>query len=103
MEPLGRPFAHRVFQSFAKYVANYPRADQDDTVLNQAIADQFGQKLLPKLRGVMVEETEGKTALDRMQTLLSELGDEALNEAFKKARQGQYGQFQWKGMIYRQD
>ena len=51
----------------------------------------------------MVEETEGKTALDRMQTLLSELGDEALNEAFKKARQGQYGQFQWKGMIYRQD
>ena len=103
MESLGRPFAHRVYQSFTKYVCNYPKADQDDVICNQAIADQFGQKLLPKLRGVMVEESNVKEALEQMQALLSELGDEALNQAFEKARQGQYGQFQWKGMVYPQN
>ena len=103
MESLGCPFAHRVFQAFTKYVCNYPNADQDEAIRNQAIADQFGQKLLPKLRGVMVEEKNVKEALDRMESLLSELNDDALDQAFKKAREGQYGQFQWKGMVYRQN
>ena len=101
MDSLGRPFAHRVFQAFAKYVANYPQADQDDAVVRIAIADQFGQKLLPKLRGVMIEDN--REALDRMQNLLQELGDDALNDAFRKAKLGQYGQFQWKGMVYPQE
>lgn len=103
MESLGRPFAHRVFQAFTKYVCNYPNADRDEVIRNQAIADQFGQKLLPKLRGVMVEEKNVKEALDKMASLLSQLNDQPLNEAFEKAREGQYGQFQWKGMVYRQD
>ena len=103
MESLDRPFAHRVFQAFTKYVCNYPNADRDEVIRNQAIADQFGQKLLPKLRGVMVEEKNVKEALDKMESLLSQLNDEPLNQAFKKAREGQYGQFQWKGMIYPQD
>ena len=103
MESLGFPFAHRVFQAFTKYVCNYPDADRDEKIRNQAIADQFGQKLLPKLRGVMVEEKNVKEALDNMGILLSELNDDALNQAFKKAREGQYGQFQWKGMVYRQN
>jgi predicted nucleic acid-binding Zn-ribbon protein len=102
MESLGRPFAHRVFQAFTKYVCNYPNVDRNE-VRNQAIADQFGQKLLPKLRGVMVEEKNVKEALDKMESLLSQLNDEPLNRAFKKAREGQYGQFQWKGMVYPQD
>ena len=101
MELLDRPFAHRVFQAFAKYVANYPQADQDETLIKLAIADQFGQKLLPKLRGVMIEDN--REALGKMQNLLQELGDDALNEAFKKAMLGQYGQFQWKGMVYPQE
>ena len=103
MESLDRPFAHRVFQAFTKYVCNYPSADLDEVILNQAIADQFGQKLLPKLRGVMVEEKNVKEELDKMERLISQLDDEALNEAFKKARKGQYGQFKWKGMVYPQD
>lgn len=103
MESLGRPFAHRVFQAFTKYVSNYPNVDRNEVTLKQAIADQFGQKLLPKLRGVMVEEKKVKEALDKMESLLSQLNDEPLNKAFKKAREGQYGQFQWKGMIYPQD
>lgn len=101
MDSLGRPFAHRVFQAFAKYVANYPNADQDETIVKLAIADQFGQKLLPKLRGVMIEDH--REALNKMEDLLKELGDDALNRAFEKARRGQYGQFQWKGMVYPQE
>ena len=92
-----------VYQAFAKYVINYPNADRDDAIANQAIADQFGQKLLPKLRGVMVEESKVKEELNKLEILLSGLGDDALNKAFKKAREGQYGQFQWKGMVYPQD
>jgi 5-methylcytosine-specific restriction endonuclease McrBC GTP-binding regulatory subunit McrB len=103
MEELGRPFAHRVYQAIAKYVSNYPNAEHNEVILKQAMADQFGQKLLPKLRGVMVEDTTVKPVLDKMEALLSELQDDALNQAFEKARNGQYGQFQWKGMVYQQE
>ncbi|TYQ29255.1 AAA family ATPase [Pseudanabaena sp. UWO310] len=103
MEALGRPFAHRVFQAFAKYVINYPNSENDEIACKEAIADQFGQKLLPKLRGVMVDESSVKEELDKMQKLLVSLGDPDLNEAFAKARTGQYGQFQWKGVVYRQE
>ncbi|MCY7331848.1 MAG: AAA family ATPase [Pseudanabaena sp. CAN_BIN31] len=76
MEALGRPFAHRVYQAFAKYVVNYPNAEHDDAIANQAIADQFGQKLLPKLRGVIVEESKVEKQLNDLENLLSELGNE---------------------------
>lgn len=102
MEKLGRPFAHRVYQAIAKYVMNYPQADQNESVRKQAIADQFGQKLLPKLRGVMVEDSLVREPLEQMKVLIGELGDEPLTQAFEKACQGQYGQFQWKGMVYQQ-
>lgn len=103
MEELNRPFAHRVYQAITKYVSNYPDVEHNEMLLKQAIADQFGQKLLPKLRGVMVEDTTVKPVLDKMDALLSELQDDALNQAFEKARNGQYGQFQWKGMVYQQE
>lgn len=103
MEELGRPFAHRVYQAIAKYVANYPGVQTDDNTLNQAIADQFGQKLLPKLRGLVVEDHTVQPYLHQMQLLIDEFGDKALTDAFEKACAGQYGQFQWKGMIYPAD
>ncbi|MGI0480813.1 AAA family ATPase [Geminocystis sp. CENA526] len=100
MEQLGRPFAHRVYQSIAKYVANYPNANNDQSIMKSAIADQFGQKLLPKLRGIMVDDSNVKPHLDSLKSLINELQDEPLNRAFDKACEGQYGQFQWKGMVY---
>lgn len=66
MEALGRPFAHRVYQAIAKYVVNYPNALQNDNIRKKAIADQFGQKLLPKLRGLMVEDSNVKPQLDEL-------------------------------------
>ncbi len=103
MEELGRPFAHRVYQAVTKYVANYPGVQTDENILNQAIADQFGQKLLPKLRGLVVEDHTVQPHLHQMQLLIDEFGDKALTDAFEKACAGQYGQFQWKGMIYPAD
>ncbi|WP_330203947.1 AAA family ATPase [Cyanobacterium sp. DS4] len=109
MEALGRPFAHRVYQAIAKYVVNYPNALQDDNIRKSAItpwrcaiADQFGQKLLPKLRGLMVEDSNVKPQLDELKRIIDELGDESLKQAFEVARNGQYGQFQWKGMVYQE-
>ncbi|PHV64076.1 hypothetical protein CSQ80_02180 [Cyanobacterium aponinum IPPAS B-1201] len=102
MEALGRPFAHRVYQAIAKYVVNYPNALQNDNIRKKAIADQFGQKLLPKLRGLMVEDSNVKPQLDELKKIIDELGDESLKQAFEVARNGQYGQFQWKGMVYQE-
>jgi chromosome segregation ATPase len=103
MENLGRPFAHRVYQAITKYVTNYPNAQESEDAWRQAIADQFGQKLLPKLRGVMVQDSAVESQLKSMKSLIGRLGDGALNTAFEKASEGQYGQFQWKGMIYPQE
>jgi predicted nucleic acid-binding Zn-ribbon protein len=98
MEELGHPFAHRVYQAIAKYVVNYPEAENNPDIRRQAIADQFGQKLLPKLRGVMVDEK--KVELDKMQELVKELGDVPLEKAFTKAKEGKYGGFHWQGLVY---
>jgi len=103
MEALGHPFAHRVYQAIAKYVVNYPGADKDETIRNQAIADQFGQKILPKLRGLRLEDTTVNNELEKMGALIDKLDDMALKVAFEKAKHGRYGQFQWKGMVYQNE
>jgi uncharacterized coiled-coil DUF342 family protein len=102
MEAMGHPFAHRVYQAIATYVANYPGAsDPNSEAFRSAIADQFAQKLLPKLRGVMVHEEHNQQALKRIGDIIAtEINDSALQEAFNKAKEGQYGQFHWKGLIY---
>lgn len=99
MEKMGHPFAHRVYQAITQYVVNYPGADNiNSPAFHSAIADQFGQKLLPKLRGVMVDEAHEE--LDEMKTIISEIDDKPLITAFEKARKGRYGQFSWQGLVY---
>lgn len=63
-----------------------------------ALADQFGQKLLPKLRGVMVDEAHEQ--LEEMSRIIDEINDQPLITAFDKARKGRYGQFTWQGLVY---
>lgn len=104
MERLGHPFAHRVYQAITRYVVNYPGvSDTESPEFRAALADQFGQKLLPKLRGVMVEESHEE--LEQMFRLINELGDPALIKAFENAtdKNRGYGQFQWRGMVYEDD
>ncbi|NJK64082.1 MAG: AAA domain-containing protein [Synechococcaceae cyanobacterium SM2_3_1] len=104
MESLGHPFAHRVYQAITRYVINYPGVIEGNTLaFNASIADQFGQKLLPKLRGIMVEDN--KQELNELSALIENLNDPALQNAFENAQNvsRSYGQFQWRGLIYKQE
>lgn len=99
MEKMGYSFGHRVYQAITKYVVNYPGVvDSNSAEFKSAIADQFGQKILPKLRGLMVDEA--KKELDELQEILEKTEDNSLIQAFENARNGQLGQFQWRGLVY---
>ena len=99
MDKLGHPFAHRVYQAITSYVVNYPGVvEGNDAAFNAALADQFGQKLLPKLRGLMLDECHEQ--LEEFSRLINDLGDEALIRAFAIAKKGHFGQFQWRGFVY---
>lgn len=103
----GRAIGHRVWQSIAHYVVNYPlvrKAFQttDEGVLSPelkkamhtAIEDQLVQKVMPKLRGI---DTNGRTmdnCLQPIRTLLNE-NDFNLDEDFGHACEMGYGQFMW--------
>ena len=99
MEKMGHPFAHRVYQGIIQYVVNYPMVEPE--AFKFALADQFGQKLLPKLRGVMIDEAHEE--LEELEQIITDIGDYPLIEAFKKAREGRYGQFQWQGLVYQDE
>ena len=99
MDKLGHPFAHRVYQAITRYAINYPGViDGNKEAFNAALADQFGQKLLPKLRGLMLDEY--REQLEELARLIDDIGDEALIKAFAIANNGHLGQFQWRGFIY---
>ncbi len=99
MDKLGHPFAHRVFQAITRYVVNYPGVvEGNKAALKAALADQFGQKLLPKLRGLMLDECHEQ--LEELARLINDIGDEALIKAFAIAKNGHFGQFQWRGFVY---
>lgn len=99
MESMGHPFAHRVYQAITQYVINYPGvSDPNSEEFCFALVDQFAQKLLPKLRGLMIDDYQEE--LNKFDSLIKELGDASLTEAFIKARGSRSGQFEWKGLIY---
>lgn len=99
MESIGHPFAHRVYQAITQYVINYPGvSDSNSSEFRFALVDQFAQKLLPKLRGLMIDDYPEE--LNKLASLIEQLGDTSLTEAFIKARGSRSGQFEWKGLIY---
>ena len=99
MESVGHPFAHRVYQAITQYVINYPGvSDSNSEKFRFALVDQFAQKLLPKLRGLMIDDYPEE--LNKFASLIEQLGDTSLTEAFIKARGSRSRQFEWKGLIY---
>jgi len=90
-----RPFGHRVHQAIQAYIANYPKLDAN--WFDHALSDQLEQKIIPKLAGVS-EDTEMKApeALEELQHVIEELGDEALTQTFRLARE--LPVFQWTGV-----
>lgn len=95
MDQLHRPFAHRVAQAMQQYVVNYPAIDIDErTRLMWAMSDQIEQRILPKLRGIDLEEHKGP--LDGIGKLIDAVGDGGLKTAYESCRNGSI--FMWRGL-----
>ena len=94
LEKIGRPFGYRVSDAMLLYAANYPTTDY-----NLALADQVEQKILPKLRGIDVQDTASVECLNAVENVLGDL-DRELQNAFQKARDesNRLGLFTWRGV-----
>jgi hypothetical protein len=101
---VGRPFGFRVLEAIGHYVANYPRVD-DAGRYKLAFADQIEQKIIPKIRGIDLSTDNANECLSEIETIIAELGDRDLSEAFALARteSRMVGMFQWRGVTRRME
>ena len=99
---VGRPFGFRVLEAIGHYVANYPRVEDGDRY-KLAFADQVEQKIIPKIRGIDLTTDNANECLSEVETIIAELGDRDLSEAFSLARTESriVGMFQWRGVTRR--
>ena len=95
LEMVGRPFGHRVQQSIRDYVANYPGVKVGQE-FKKAFADQVEQKVIPKLRGVDINDAGN--ALGLIGEVITELDDDELFEAYDKASKNSNDLFVWRGV-----
>ncbi|MGG7566576.1 chromosome segregation ATPase-like protein [Rhodovulum sp. DZ06] len=99
MRGMHRPFGHRLEKAMKHYVANYSPVDGGDRI-RDALADQVEMRLLPKLRGVEVEQLRGP--FEDLQKLVHErLGDEPLATAIEASvaqSMAESGRFTWSGV-----
>ncbi len=97
-EQFGRPFGHRLSEAILTYVANYP--SQPAQPIDEPVADQIEFRILPKLRGVPIEEFRAE--FDGLGKLIrDELHDDAFAQRLADfvERQGRgSGQFNWRGL-----
>lgn len=99
MDELGRPFGHRMGQAMLHYVANYPKRNNDTDQVSFALADQVEQRILPRLRGVVVEEKE-RHLRELAELVERDVGDKALGteiESCVKRSRDTNGLFVWRG------
>ena len=98
MEMVGKPFAHRVAQAISSYTLNYPAWVRDRE--NLAMADQVEQRILPKLRGLNVDDHHD--AFNKLSSILKNLGDDVLFNAFEAGRDSRNSRgmnsFIWRGV-----
>lgn len=100
MQEFGKPFGHRLGRAILAYAGAYPEAEGVGDRLSVALADQIEMRLLPKLRGVEVEDRTQQ--FDQLRRKASEFGDERLAEAIGQsveAASATTGQFVWKGVV----
>jgi len=98
MESFGRPFGHRLNEAILTYVTNYPR--QHNELVDDPLADQIEFRILPKLRGVTIEEHQGDFEhLIRM--IREDLRDDTFAERLEHVigwQRNRSGQFNWRGL-----
>jgi len=98
MKDFGKPFGHRLARAIASYVALYPDAEGVGDRVRTALADQIEMRLLPKLRGVEVDEK--RSEFSRLREFAESLGDDTLSQAIKSSEEQAEttGQFVWLGV-----
>ena len=101
MEDFERPFGHRLGYAMTSFAIQYPKYLGSSSIRN-ALADQVEMRLLPKLRGVEVDEPKISDAFNKLEEFVeNKLDDHKLAEALleykKRARNS--GQFVWGGVI----
>lgn len=98
MDKVGKSFGYRVSGAIHAYVRNYP--DSDEMSINNALADQIEQKIMPKLRGLDLSDSNVVDCLNEISSVISEINDDALCEAFKNAKEDNLGtgMFIWQGI-----
>jgi hypothetical protein len=94
MSQIKRPFGFRTRNGILNYVANYPSKDAD--AIDDAVADQIEQKILPKFRGLDPRDHDVKSAISKVRQVLTDLRDELLVEALEKT--SRESQFVWQGV-----
>jgi hypothetical protein len=98
MQSLGRPFGHRLGRAMLSYVDHYPVTAEVGNIVHRALADQVEMRLLPKLRGVEIEEKSQE--IERIRKFVSNLGDDELSDAIAQSvlAAETTGQFVWQGV-----
>lgn len=100
MKGFKRPFGHRLGRAIMGYVANYSSFDRTQD-LRVPLADQVEMRLLPKLRGIEVEDGNDHAFLELMSFVGDTLQDDhlakAIEDSIRSAKEGS-GQFVWNGV-----
>lgn len=95
MNQVGRPFGYRVIMAIQSYCANYPRF-VNGSRLEQAMADQVEQRIMPKLRGLDLDRHSD--ALRSIAEVIDGLGDRDLRNAFEEGSKPNKMIFSWQGL-----
>lgn len=100
MTKLERPFGYRLQGAIRAYVSNYPAETDPARAVPHALADQVEMRLLPKLRGLEVEQArDGLAELEGF--VRDDLRDDVLADAVRRsveAAEAGTGQFVWRGV-----
>ena len=92
---IGRPFGHRVNQAIHAYVANYPDLTVESQV-QRALADTLALRILPKLRGIELEDPTPQVLEQIANLTRDKLGDDDLANSITQGRTGT-DVFNWAG------
>ena len=105
MEACSRPFGHRLNSAMLSYIANYLSGGNKGEDLEEAMADQIEFRILPKLRGIPINDHD--VVFKSLRTLIShELGDTSFAERLEKIVEQQRdagGLFNWRGYTRNSD
>ena len=93
---LGRPYGWRTYKAMMTYIANHPDVSLNNVSGMAPLSDQVAMRIMPKLRGLdLLEYAE---IFNQLGSQLSTINDDALEDAYDKARNSTHGFFDWRGI-----